>query len=450
MKWAVLTGILGALAAAILVLALVRGSEEARISAACEKFGAALGQEDFDGAAEAVNEVSRLSGHTVSVVSAFRELYPIGSTQAYPLKTLDLSPSYVRRVVFYARLAESIREKGSSDSDTIVRAFNQAVRGIWPPHSMRQLSGRNPRQLALAGVGSPVEIGWFFCTVCQTMDLPALIFNFWLKDAEESWPLAAVMSGKEWYLFAPGEGLPLVKKGTSHVASVQNLLDGESRIPGGEVVDIETFRAVTLIFASEAESFLPAASILQELLRDEGIAVRCCWSVFDYSGCIASIRGSVKSEVEFEQNVSTIWPYPFHIEEAAMIFREARGHVGSRLVENDTYVRAREFELTGRHIEALAAAGDGQGAAFTLLRARAHLGAGEFEKAVGDMEGVSLAGPAADEAAFIKGCALEALGRTHEAAESYRQVSGPRAALGSYHASVVTGARAAFTIPSQQ
>ena len=215
-------------AAALLCALLLRcgWSEGERVAALRARFSAALEGGDFEQAAGAAYEFSRLRASTLGAAATLAEMYPIGSSALYPLRSLRLSGDFVERRLFYRAAAESIAADRGSDGAKLLAAFDWTVRNIWPLERSGGLSGLAPREIALAGSGGDREAGWVFCTVVENLGLRAVLLDLKTAGVREPLHLAAancLQHGDGWYVFDPGAGLPLTSDGNLNVATLEEL-----------------------------------------------------------------------------------------------------------------------------------------------------------------------------------------------------------------------------------
>lgn len=415
------------------LLKALRERPEAREAAGARaRFEAALDARDFERAAGAVNLLARLSGRRKPLVQSIRELYPIGATSAYPLDSLDISGEFVRRRMFYWRVASAIAAGKASEEDRILGAFDWVVRNAWPLHASSTLSGRTPYEVALSGSAVVGETGWLLCTILENLGIPAVFFDIQFENEPRLLPLVAAGSGR-WYLFAPDAGLALAVKDTSRVATVDDLLEGRAALPGEEPLQVAPSGGIIMILPAEAQAYLHGAAVLEDMLKRDHL--RCHRKAGDLE-----VFASLASAAAGTENARFhIWRYPFLVETGLETSIRSLIETNERKSDEDTYLKARTLQLTGRYAEALALLGGQPAREFALILAEARLGAGDSEGALKVLEGTSFKGSRADRTAYVAGSALAALGRNSDAAQAFRRITGPRAALGAFLAEKALG-----------
>jgi tetratricopeptide (TPR) repeat protein len=401
---------------------------EARAAAQLRgRMSEALAERDFDAAAEAANAFSRLRGTTFSRRNTLDDLFPIGIPDLYPLDSAGITGGFVRDRLFYAQVAHSAAS-GSSRGQKILAVFDRLAGNIWPPETKRDLSGLSPREMALAGTGSAQETGWLFCLVLENLNIAAVLMDVELEGREEKLSLAAVKLGGldgQWYMFAPGAGVPLVRGNSAAVATYRDLLEGKAGYPGGEPAGPRAVKRVTMLFAPEAQEFLPAAGDLEMLLGEKGLGVRCHRNLNEGQAYYSSILRSAGG-ADAGRTRSALWPYPFHLN-AAISTRAridaAAPAAGSR--------RIRELLLAGQYEAAFEMLKASPQDCRPVLAAAILLERRDYEEALRAL-GSGVVEPAdTNRAAFLEGQARLALGYIPEAIESFRRINGPRAFLAS-------------------
>lgn len=417
-------------------------SESERAADARRRFAASLTRGDYEDTAAAVNEFSRIRGNTPQASLILERIFPIGSTRAYPMESLSISGGFVRRCTFYSEVASAVTRNGATEGEKILALFDWTVTNAWPAHARTTPSGQSPYDIALAGTGAPVEICWLFVTMLENTGVEAVLLKLKLKEEEAPWWLCLVECGERWCLFAPDKGLPLVRPDGMHVADLRNLLNSEAHVPAGVLVDPKSVELVEILFASEAETFLPAAGDLEKLLAENGYSARCHKTVDIFGSYTKSIFDSARGSKEKVRVESpSLWSYPFHLE----------GGTGGLPGPEDVYFKTRALQLTGRNAEALKTLDrKTSGGRYPLVAAAALLGTGANEKALKALDGFEAKDHKSDTAAFIEGTTLMALGRASEAKEAFKRISGPRSALGTFlSGKAKDGARPRFKVDAE-
>lgn len=430
------TAILAALVAGIIIYFVTRPSETEMAAALRARFAEALSQEDHEKAASAANEFSRLRGRTLEPAATFEEMFPIGSTAAYPLTSLEISADFVRRRLFYSRIAASIARGKLSESDRVLAAFDWTVRNAWPVHTWSQPSGQNPEEIALTGTGSPEDLSWLFCTVLENLGQFAMLLNYKLKGIEEVISYVAVGVGeteRKWYLFAPDRGLPLLKEDGRTVATIDDFYSENARIPGMEPVRMDDIEGIRIMLASEAQTFLPAAGDLEKLLKEKDYELVCYRTIADLQDHSDSLFKSLEKREKPSPDVGyVIWWHPFQLTANG----KALDHAGTTPLD-DLFFKARSLYLTGKLDEALKQLGSLPVEQCRLLLAAVKLTSGDSEGSLKALDGFTGKDYASDMAAFIAGEAYSTLDRPSDTAESFRKMRGPREALGTFLADKV-------------
>jgi hypothetical protein len=416
----------------IVVLVFTQPSEEEKAAAVRQEFGEALKNRDFEGMAEAANEFSRLRGRTLTPVQVFEEIFPIGSTEAYPLKSLEISGNFVRRRLFYRDVASAVAPENAGNAEKTLAAFDWIVRNVWPPHTWTRPSGQNPDQIAFSGRGSDQEIGWVFSTILENLGINSMLISMKFRNQEEAWSLSAVNPEEDdgkWYLFAPDSGLPLVRDNGLSVATLGDFLAGNAAVPGLDSPELSNIEGAQFLLASEAQCFLHAASDLEKLLRENSLKLRCHRTLADLSQYSDSLYASASGSKGKIENASfLLWPYPFHIEDSAVTW----GNTEQPDSAYGTYQKAKILCLTGKHADAVRLLSDSPVAGSTLTLAMAQLYSRDHKAALVTLKGYKGEGEDSDLASFIAGKAHLALGQTSEAAAAFKHISGPRVQLGKF------------------
>ncbi len=388
----------------------------------------ALAERKFSEVAEIITTFSSLRGTTLSRRVTLDDLFPIGIPDLYPLDSVRVTGRFVRDRLFYSQVAHSIATENSSRGQKVLVVFDRLVRNIWPPEPNEGLSGLGPREAALAGTGSAQEIGWLFCLVLENLNIAAVLMDVEFDGLDEKLSLVAVNLGGlegQWYLFAPGAGVPLVQGNSAVVATYADLLKGKTAYPGGESVSASAVRRVTVLFAPEAQEFLPAAGDLEMLLKESGVGTRCHRRLDEGSVYYSSILRST-GDAGSDRTQFALWAYPFHLNAAV----SRQSHIDSAApVASSRGIR--ELLLIGQHKEALeklkAAPQDDN----SVLAAAILLEKKDYEATLRTLSGAVIEPTNVNRAEFLAGQAHLGLAHIPGAIESFRRITGPRSFLAS-------------------
>jgi hypothetical protein len=266
----------------------------------------------------------------------------------------------------------------------------------------------------------------------ENLNIAAVLVDVEFEGREDKLLLVAVNLGGldgQWYMFAPGAGVPLVRRNSTAVATYRDLLEGKAVYPAGEPVGASAIRHVTILFSPEAQEYLPAADDLEMLLSENGIRMRCHRNLDEVSVYYASILGSV-GDADLGRTRFALWPYPFHLNAAVSVW--SRITLAAPAASSQGI---RELLLTGRHKRAFEMLKAAPRNCSPVLAAAVLLEMGDYAGAHDVLSGAAVEPVDANRAAYVAGQAHIGLGRIPEAVESFRRITGPR----SFLASTMTG-----------
>jgi len=431
-----------AVLSAVLILAVVflllRPSEAERLAELRKVFSESFSNKDYEMAAKATNDYSRVMAHTLDPSLTLNEIFPIGGTIAYPLQSIDITGDFIERRLFYYDIASSITKDATSMEQKILAIFNWIVETVWPSRSWNTKTGLTPREIAIAGVSSSEEIVWLFCILLESLNMNGVLFNIDFKNNEESLELAAVEhvaessddSNARWFLFHPVAGVPLLVEDTQNVATIKDLLNSKARLPGCDIIKADMIKSVKIHLVSEAECFLPAAGDLEELLPEQDIYLTCHHKSRHRLNTLGdSIVSHAKgSETKIEDYSFSIWSYPFHLAEnrsetdksftfLEKNFSQARKSLILNQSETTLTAIAKDKEINGHLLVAIA-----------LLELK------RYDKVIETLRQFEGKDYEADIAAYVSGHALLGLNRNGEAAKRFGEIKGKRSIMGQYYA----------------